>query len=236
VSGFTYSEDDLQPISALQHLMFCERQWGLIHLEGIWTENRLTAEGRVLHERAHTGETESRGGVRVARGLRLHSLRLGLSGVADVVEFHRVEESDEPDEVAGVCLRGVPGRWRPFPVEYKRGRPKKNPCDAIQLCAQALCLEEMLDTRIPCGGLFYGKTRRRHDVEFTPSLREETETLCARLHALFQAGETPQAAYEPKCESCSLLEQCMPKITGSPRSAKDYLRKAMKDCRTKEAE
>ena len=125
-----YSEDDLLPLSGLQHLMFCERQWGLIHIEQIWEENRLTAEGRVLHERAHQAGSESRPKIRTSRGLRLHSLRLGLVGQADVVEFH--------PSIDGVVLPELEGLWRPFPVEYKRGRPKKNACDEVQLCAQAL--------------------------------------------------------------------------------------------------
>jgi len=140
----TYTEDDLIPISALQHFVFCERQCALIHIEQAWTENRLTAEGRLLHERVHDQGGESRAGVRIERGLPLRSLRLGLVGVADVVEFHPLSE----------------GGWRPFPVEYKRGKPKRNACDEIQVCAQALCLEEMLGVRIPAGALFYGKTHR----------------------------------------------------------------------------
>src|SRR5579859_4686917 len=143
-----YSEEDLLPISALQHLAFCERQWALIHLEGVWAENQLTAEGRVIHDRAHEPGTESRGDVRVSRGLRLRSLRLGLSGIADVVEFHRCgrrgDTSGKGLVASGVALPSVSGSWAPFPVEYKRGRPKSGPFDEIQLCAQALCLEEML--------------------------------------------------------------------------------------------
>jgi CRISPR-associated exonuclease Cas4 len=132
-----FSEDELLPISALQHLAFCERQWALIHLEGAWAENQLTAEGRVMHDRAHEPGTESRGDIRISRGLRLRSLRLGLSGIADVVEFHRC---GRPDDADGIRLLGVSGSWAPFPVEYKRGRPKSGPFDEIQLCAQALCL------------------------------------------------------------------------------------------------
>ena len=147
-----YSEDDLLPLSALQHLYFCERQCALIHVEQVWLENRFTAEGRIMHERVDTGKSEMRGGVRTSFAVSLRSLRLGLVGKADVVEFHRRQSPD--------------GRsaWQPFPVEYKRGRPKKDNCDKIQLCAQALCLEEMLNLRIECGALFYGKTRRRQDV------------------------------------------------------------------------
>ena len=150
-----FDEDDLLPISGLQHLVFCERQWALIHIEQFWEENRLTAEGRVLHERVHDTATESRPGVVVARGLRLQSRQLGLTGQADVVEFHRIGDGD----AGGVQLPEREGWWRPFPVEYKRGRPKANACDEVQLCAQALCLEEMFSVAIRSGALFYGTSR-----------------------------------------------------------------------------
>lgn len=212
-----FSEDELLPISALQHLVFCERQWALIHIEQLWSENRLTAEGRILHDKAHGGEGESRGGLRIARGLRIHSLRLGLTGIADVVEFHR-----SPDG-RGAKLTGTDGVWMPFPVEYKRGRPKANRCDEIQLCAQALCLEEFLSTAIPAGALFYGSQRRRHEVLFDSSLRGRTEELAARLHELTDARKTPPAVYEKKCESCSLINLCLPKITTGKKSVGRYL-------------
>lgn len=198
-----YSEDDLLPISALQHLMFCERQCALIHLEQIWQENRLTAEGRVQHERVHEAASEARGKVRIARGLRLRSLALGLIGVADVVEF---------------CSEGEV--TIPFPVEYKRGKPKANRCDDVQLCAQAMCLEEMLDVPVPAGALFYGKTRRRHNVVFDAGLRQLTRDCADRLHELIQVGQTPPPVYEKKCESCSLKELCIPKLK---RSATEYI-------------
>lgn len=226
-----YTEDELLPISALQHLVFCERQWALIHLEGLWEENPLTVEGRFLHDRVDVSETEVRGNLRIARSLPLRSLRLGLSGKADVVEFHRLlpeMESDAPEgRNRAIALPDVPGLWTPFPVEYKRGRPKADPCDKVQLCAQALCLEEMLNAAIPGGALFYGKPRRRYEVGFDPSLREETEALAARLHELHRAGKTPSARYEPKCENCSLMAQCLPRITGSGKSARKYLAGAL---------
>ncbi|HUU26632.1 MAG TPA: CRISPR-associated protein Cas4 [archaeon] len=229
-----YSEDDLIPISALQHLAFCERQWGLIHLEGLWAENLLTVEGGHLHERADSGETESRGEVRIARGLRLRSLRLGLSGKADVVEFHRLPEientqADLRERPAGVRLDRVSGLWLPVPVEYKRGRPKPGRCDEVQLCAQALCLEEMLEVVIPSGALFYGTPRRRYEVSFDAALRKETEELTARLHELTREGKTPAARYEKKCKSCSLESFCLPKATGSRHSAAKYLSLAITD-------
>jgi CRISPR-associated exonuclease Cas4 len=134
-----FTEAELLPLSALQHLAFCERQWGLIHLEQVWDENRLTVEGRHLHERADEPASENRRDLRIARGLRIRSLRLGLVGRADVVEFHRLPQEDEPSTDT-LTLAGVAGRWRPLPVEYKRGRPKADAWDEVQLCAQALCL------------------------------------------------------------------------------------------------
>ena len=149
-----YSEDDLLPVSALQHLTFCERQCALIHIEQLWSENIFTAQGRVMHERVHSETSENRRNVRIELGMPLRSLRLGLIGKADVVEFHR-----QPN-----------GMWQPFPVEYKRGKPKLNNCDKVQLCAQAICLEETLGVSISSGALFYGKDRRRADVEFNETL------------------------------------------------------------------
>jgi CRISPR-associated exonuclease Cas4 len=213
-----YSEDDLLPLSGLQHLMFCERQWGLIHIEQQWEENRLTAEGRVIHERAHSAGAESRPDVRIARGLRLRSLRLGLVGQADVVEFHR--------SVSGVSLPGIVGAWRPFPVEYKRGKPKRNACDEVQLCAQALCLEEMFGCEILNGALYYGEPRRRTDVSLDNELRTQTEVLARRMQALYSSGKTPPPIYEPRCDSCSLIAKCMPRLLAKPPAVARYLARA----------
>ncbi len=217
-----YSEDDFLPISALQHLEFCPRQCGLIHLEGLWSENRLTAEGRSMHDKAHEVHTESRPGIRIARSLRLHSFTLGLSGQADVVEFHELPEGS----VGGVPLEGSRKQWQPMPVEYKHGSPKTSHCDILQLCAQALCLEEMLGAKIENGALFYGKPRRRQEVMFSDGLRRETEELATRLHELVKSGRTPTAKYEKKCDSCSLLALCMPKVTGAKKDIQRYLAKA----------
>jgi CRISPR-associated exonuclease Cas4 len=216
-----FTEDDLLPLSALQHLLFCERQCALIHLEQIWVENPLTAEGRQLHERVDAGQGESRGDVHVARALPLRSFRLGLSGKADAVEMYR-PTGDE----TGAELPGLAGRWRPFPVEYKRGKPKSHRADEVQLCAQALCLEEMLGTPVPAGALFYARTRRRLDVVFDPALRQLTEETAVRLHRLIAAGRTPPPVREPKCDQCSLLEVCMP---DAPRkSVRTYLANALR--------
>ena len=209
--GQVYAEDDLLPLSALQHLLFCERQCALIHIEQVWTENLFTAEGRIMHERVDSGEHLSRNGVRVETALALRSLRLGLSGKADVVEFHREDQ----------------GGWRPYPVEYKRGKPKPANWDQVQLCAQAICLEEMLLCQVPEGALFYGKPRRRQVVCFDEKLRRETEEAAARLHQLVRSGVTPPARYEKKCESCSLLQLCLPKVAGQGKSVSRYLARVL---------
>jgi len=219
-----YDEDDLLPLSALQHLLFCERQCALIHLEGVWQDNRLTVQGSQLHERVHQAGDETRGDVRIARGVRLRSLRLGLSGKADVVEFHRLPETGPAADAdsPGAVLPGLPGRWRPFPVEYKRGRPKRNLCDKVQLCAQALCLEEMLDVHLAGGTLFYGATRKRQPVDFDHHLRRETEGAAHRLHQLIADGTTPTPTFDKKCRRCSLLSLCLPEVAGRG-SAERYL-------------
>jgi len=218
-----YAEADCLPLSALQHLLFCERQCALIHLEGLWAENALTVEGRHMHEKVdEQGSGQAPGGVRVARGLPIRCLRLGLVGKADAVEFHPVSEG-------GAVLDSVAGRWRPFPVEYKHGKPKRDRCDEVQLCAQALCLEEMLGVTVPEGALFYGKTRHRLGVTFDASLRTETEDTAARLRALVSAGVTPRASKAAKCEHCSLVGLCLPEANSPTRTASRYLAAIFED-------
>ncbi|MFH1079654.1 MAG: CRISPR-associated protein Cas4 [Pseudomonadota bacterium] len=209
-----YDPDDLIQLSALQHMVFCPRQCALIHIEQTWAESRLTAEGRIMHEHVHEEGAESQGDIRIERGVALRSLRLGLVGKADVVEFHR--KSD--------------GSWLPFPVEHKRGKPKPDHSDMIQLCAQALCLEEMLDVPIPAGAIFYGRTRRRLDVAFDATLRRETEETAKRTHELIESGQTPKPVYAKRCESCSLIAECLPKTIQKRRSVKNYLTRVLKDC------
>lgn len=207
-----FAEDDLLPLSGLQHLVFCERQWALIHIEQQWVENRLTAEGRLLHEAAHASGIESRPGVTICRGLALRSLRLGLSGQADVVEF-----------------RG----GQAFPVEYKRGKPKEDASDRIQLCAQAICLEEMLGCAIPAGALFYGTTRRRLDVPFDVALRRQVEELARRMHELYDRCFTPDTEEMPKCRNCSLVEVCLPRRN---RKVSAYLRRSVRNALEEKSE
>ncbi|BAM02849.1 CRISPR-associated protein Cas4 [Phycisphaera mikurensis] len=217
MASTSFAEADLRPISALQHLFFCPRQCALIHNEQEWEENRLTAEGRVLHEKAHddTAKEHRPGrdggpGRRTTRGLPLRSFEHGLIGQADVVEF------DDPAEGSGATA--APGAVRP--VEYKRGKPKAHQADRVQLCAQALCLEEMLGLEIASGHLFYGKVRRREPVVFDLRLRTLTAATAARLHELLGSGRTPAAVYESaKCDRCSLIRVCMPKQGGRDGSA-----------------
>jgi len=225
LSDHLFTEDDLLPLSGLQHLLFCERQWALIHIEQQWDENRLTQEGRVLHERVHESGTEARPDVVVARGLRVRSLRLGLAGETDVVEFQRTGRGG----AGAIQLQGRVGWWIPFPVEYKRGRPKADAWDEVQLCAQALCLEESFGTAILAGALFYGNPRRRTHVDFDSALRAQTEELARRMHALYAAGATPPAVYARKCERCSLTERCMPKVSTRRSDVAHYLATALGD-------
>jgi CRISPR-associated exonuclease Cas4 len=204
---YVHFEDDFIQLSSLQHYAFCPRQCALIHIEQLWSESGLTAEGRIMHERVHEEQRESRGNVRIEYGVPLRSLTLGLIGKADVVEFHRVGKET----------------WQPFPVEYKRGKPKLDHCDMIQLCAQAMCLEEMLSVSILKGAIFYGRTRRRLDVSFDDNLRKETEEAAEQAHKLIASGITPSAIYEKRCKSCSLIGECLPKPIGQKVSVKRYL-------------
>ncbi len=217
-----YEEEELLPLSGLQHLVFCERQCAIIHLEGSWEDNRLTAEGTIFHERVHASGDESRGNVRIARGLRLRSLHLGVAGIADVVEFHRLEGGSN-----GVKLRGVEGIWRPFPVEYKRGKAKPDSSDEVQLCAQTMCLEEMLKTVVPEGAVYYGRTHRRLRVDIDHELRMETEGAAKRFRDLLTSRVTPPAKPGKKCRSCSLGDLCLPPTKTRRRSARRYLEKTI---------
>lgn len=188
----TVDEDKLIPISALQHMLYCPRQCALIHTERQWAENRFTAEGRILHKRTDEGVGERRRGVRIDRSVPLRSLRLGVSGIADVVEIHH--------------------GGRPYPVEYKRGRPKAHRADEVQLCAQAICLEEMLGAPVPEGALFYGRIRRRKTISFDTELRTLTERMATDTRQMIASGETPPASYAArKCNACSLNEVCQPR-------------------------
>jgi len=202
-----YTIDDLLPLSTLQHFVFCQRQCALIFTEQLWEENRYTVEGSIMHEKVHSESRDFRGNVRIECGVSLRSLRLGLIGNADVVEFHRQTS----------------GSWIPYPVEYKRGKPKADNCDKVQLCAQALCLEEMLGKEVPAGSIFYGRTRRRLDVSFDQAIRVETERVAWQVHALIDSGRTPKAFYSKRCDGCSLIDLCRPKTMQKRRSVRQYI-------------
>lgn len=201
----SFSPDEMLPLSGLQHFLFCRRQWALIHVEQQWHENVLTVEGKHLHDRADDPFlVESRKGVIIARSVPVASQTLGLAGVCDVVEFAPAAD--------GVHLPGRKGLYRATPVEYKRGKPKQDACDEAQLCAQAICLEEMLATEIPSGFLFYAQTRRRHEVPFTEALRTTVRKASAEMHALFARGYTPKVKPFKGCRSCSQVDVCLPNL------------------------
>ena len=216
-----YLDQDLLPLSGLQHFAFCRRQWALIHIENQWAENLRTVEGGLLHRRAHDeAARERRGDTLTLRGLPVVSYTLGLSGQCDVVEFHLSPE--------GVPLRGEDGLWLPFPVEYKRGRPKEHRADELQLCAQAMCLEEMLCCEIPRGALFYGEPRRRAAVDFSPELRQMVRDFSAEMRQYARRGHTPKARPSKSCSACSLKELCLPQLTRRG-SVSAYLNQAMEE-------
>ncbi|WP_329743293.1 CRISPR-associated protein Cas4 [Dyella sp. A6] len=201
-------DEDLIPISALQHYLYCPRQCALIHIERQWAENRQTAEGHLLHKRADQPQSERRNGIRTVTAMPLLDLQLGITGVADVVEFHRGVDAEQA-----------------FPVEYKRGRPKSHRADEVQLCAQALCLESMLGQSVMTGALFYGQTRRRKDVAFNNELRALTRQIITATREMILSGRTPLAHYEPKrCDACSLIDLCQPRLLNRACDVEHWLR------------
>ncbi|WP_409970082.1 CRISPR-associated protein Cas4 [Bengtsoniella intestinalis] len=217
----TYHPDDFLLLSGLQHFVFCRRQWALIHIEHQWAENFRTVDGMILHEKVHDPDAdETRGDLRITRGMAVFSATLGISGECDVVEFHRQDK--------GIALHGRDGFWQPFPVEYKRGKPKENLSDSLQLCAQAMCLEEMLCCTIPKGALYYGETHHRLAVSFTAQLRQQVSESLLEMHQLYQRGHTPKVRPTKACNACSLKEICVPKLL-KKKSAVAYLKAGLED-------
>ena len=211
-----YAEEDFLQLSGIQHFCYCRRQWALIHIERQWHENLLTAEGRIVHERCHD-ETivEKRSDCLVTRGLRILSRRLGITGQCDVVEFFKTEEP------SGCALRGHRGLWMAYPVEYKHGKSKSHDADRLQLCAQAICLEEMLGCAVGNGALYYAETHRREEVVFTQGLRQTVENMLKEMHDYFSRGYTPKVKTKTGCRSCSLKEVCLP-VLCKKRDVSDY--------------
>ena len=216
-----YKEEDFLAISGLQHFRFCRRQWALIHIEELWAENLLTAEGEILHRRAHdTAQREKRGDLLITRDMRVFSSRLGITGACDVVEFRRSEN--------GIALPGREGQYRPYPVEYKRGSPRNDDVNHLQLCAQALCLEEMLCCDIEEGALYYGEIRHREKVLFTETLRREVISALEEMHLLYQKRHTPKVRPDKSCSACSLKDLCLPKLM-QKREVSAYLREHLEE-------
>lgn len=212
-----YSPEDLLPLSGIQHFLFCRRQWALIHIEQQWKENALTAGGRIMHQRVDDPFfTETRHGVITARSVPVASYQLGLAGKCDVVEF-----TASPN---GVKLPNRNGLYIPAPVEYKRGGPKHDHSDEAQLCAQAMCLETMLATTISHGYLYYGETRHRAEIEFTPDLRTLVQEMAAEMHNYFSRGYTPRVKIHKGCRSCSLADICLPVLREKVIVASKYIK------------
>lgn len=214
-------EDEYLLISGLQHFTYCRRQWALIHIEHLWAENVLTVEGKLLHERAHDSSLrECRGDVVIVRGMKVFSAELGITGECDVVEFHRSSD--------GVPLQGLEGKYIPFPIEYKRGEPRIDHANELQLCAQTMCLEEMLCCDIQEGALYFGQTRHRERVSFTEELRCEVKNALAEMHQFYQRKHTPKVKPNKGCRSCSLNEYCLPKMM-KKKSVASYLKEHLED-------
>ena len=208
-------------LSGLQHFKFCRRRWALIHIENQWQDNVLTVDGTLMHQNAHDkGFRESRGDCIITRGMNVFSSTLGVSGECDVLEFIRSNQ--------GIPLKGRQGLWQPYPVEYKRGAPNSKTGDELQLCGQALCLEEMLCCSIPEGALYYGQIRQRKVVQFTDALRQEVKQALLEMHDHYRRGYTPKVKVTKSCNACSMKEICLPKLM-SKRSATEYLRTSMEE-------
>lgn len=211
-----YTQNELLPLSGIQHFCFCRRQWALIHIERQWIDNVLTVDGKLMHDRVDDPFfSEIRNEVIITRAMPVASYQLGLIGVCDVVEFHT-----SPD---GVYLHGRDGQYMPAPIEYKRGKEKFDRSDEVQLCAQAVCLEEMLSVNIPQGFLFYGHTRRRVEVPLTSELREFVRKMSDEMHSYFSRGYTPQVKPSKSCQSCSLANICLPSLQERVISASKYI-------------
>lgn len=214
-----YEEDDFLQLSGIQHFAFCRRQWALAYIELQWKENVRTVEGRLLHERAHDGSIgEKRGDLIVSRAMPVHSRELGISGECDVVEFVRSEE--------GISLFGKSGLYSVVPVEYKKGKPKENEVDILQLTAQAMCLEEMLCCEIPFGYLYYGETRHRLKILISDDLREKTKAMFLEMHQYYEKRYTPKVKRSKSCNACSLSDICLPALNGR-KTAAEYIARAV---------
>lgn len=200
-----YSESDYLMLSGIQHFVFCRRQWALIHIEQEWEENLFTIEGHYLHEKVDDASfRERRGDTLYIRALPVHSSSLGINGVCDMVELIKDDK--------GVEIVGEKGRYRPKPIEYKRGKPKTHEADLLQLTAQVMCLEEMLCTTITEAALFYHEIKRREPVLITDELRQKVKTITKEMHQYFERRYTPRVKTGKHCDSCSMRHICLPEL------------------------
>lgn len=214
-----YDDDDLLMLSGIQHFAFCERQWALIHIEQQWADNRLTVEGSWMHRRVDNPfETERQGSKVQLRSVSIKSYALGLYGIADMLELHPA------DDDTGVPIPRYNGKWHILPIEYKHGKPKREPIDEVQLCAQAMCIEEMYDITLTTGCFYYGQTKRREYIEFTQELRQHVIELAQQMHQIYANGITPVAKYRNQCKSCSLIDQCFVSEFNKAASVHHYLK------------
>lgn len=214
-----YKDEDLLMLSGIQHYVFCQRQWALIHIEQQWEENHLTIEGQWLHRKADNPFAIERDGDTVyLHSVSLVSHELGLYGIADILEMHLSENKQN-----AITIPKYPGQWQIYPIEYKHGKPKTDNCDAVQLCAQAMCLEEMYNIKIEQGGIFYGEIKHRCNVIFTDKLRETVKTYCQSMHDMYDKKQLIPAEYETKCKSCSLSDLCMVDSENKSKNLKTYL-------------
>lgn len=214
-------EDDFLLISGIQHFAFCRRQWALIYIEQQWEENLRTTDGKIMHQHVHDGHNEKRSNIIITRSMPVVSAKLGIRGACDVVEFHY-----DPN---GVKLFGHKGNFVPLPIEYKKGRPKQNDADALQLCAQAICLEEMLVCKIEKGYLYYGETKRREEVIFTKELHDRVQYIVVEMHELFRKRYTPKVKTGNFCNACSLKDICLPKLC-SNKTSTSYIKTRLEEC------
>ena len=212
-----YNEEEFLQLSGIQHYFFCRRQWALIHIEGLWAENERPVDGEFVHKHAHdSASREKRGDILIVRGMYIHSRELGFSGQCDIVEFHECPE--------GISIIGEEGRWIPFPVEYKRGKEKPGDCDLAQVCAQAICLEEMYYCPVVNGAIYYGERRHRMDVAFSEKLRTSVKQASLEMHSLMKRGYTPKGRRRKSCDFCSLQEKCLPALMEHESTA-EYLKR-----------
>lgn len=217
-----YTEDEYLMLSGVQHFTFCRRQWALIHIEQQWQENVHTIEGNILHKKAHDGfSSEKRKDIIISRGMNIFSASMGISGVCDIVEFHR-------DDINGVTLFGRDGKYKVYPVEYKRGEPKAGDADVLQMAAQAMCLEEMLCCHISKGYLYYGGLRRRIEVLVDEELRGKVMAAFEEMHQYYNRRYTPKVKPTKSCNACSLKDICLPKLCKN-KSVKSYIQARVKE-------